>query len=98
MLASNKWLDVYVGGGLEGDFCVGATLAGIELQKDGFGLSVLGAGGIQFNMTDWLGLYVEPEVNYMIPSESRVLETYRSQKPLFFTVATGLRFNLGNNK
>ena len=45
-LASNRWLDVYVGGGLEGDYCLGASLAGEKVvPKDGFSLSALGAGG-----------------------------------------------------
>ena len=60
-LASSRWLDVYVGGGLEGDYCVGASLAGQRVvPKDGFSISALGAGGLQFNMTERLGLYVEP--------------------------------------
>ena len=98
-LASNRWLDVYVGGGLEGDYCVGASLAGEKVvPKDGFSLSALGAGGIQFNMTERLGLYVEPSLSYTFPSESRVLETYRSEKPLFFSISSGLRISFGNKK
>ena len=94
-LASNRWLDVYLGGGLEGDFCVGATLAGSKIPKDGLNFSLLGAGGIQFNMTERLGLYVEPELSYLIPSKSQQLVTYRTQKPLMFSVATGFRITLG---
>ena len=93
-LASNRWLDVYVGGGVSGDWCVGATLAGIDIPRDGFSFSLLGAGGVQFNMTRHLGLYVEPEISWTLPSEKRVLETYRSAHPFLFSVATGLRINL----
>ena len=93
-LASNRWLDVYVGGGVSGDWCVGATLAGKEIPRDGFSFSLLGAGGVQFNMTRRLGLYVEPEISWTFPSEKRVLETYRSAHPFLFSVATGLRINL----
>ena len=93
-LASNRWLDVYVGGGASGDWCVGATLAGKEIPRDGFSFSLLGAGGVQFNMTRRLGLYVEPEISWTFPSEKRVLETYRSAHPFLFSVATGLRINL----
>ena len=93
-LASNRWLDVYVGGGASGDWCVGATLAGKEIPRDGFSFSLLGAGGVQFNMTRHLGLYVEPEISWTLPSEKRVLETYRSAHPSLFSVATGLRINL----
>ena len=93
-LASNRWLDVYVGGGASGDWCVGATLAGKEIPRDGFSFSLLGAGGVQFNMTRHLGLYVEPEISWTLPSEKRVLETWRSAHPFLFSVATGLRINL----
>lgn len=93
-LASNRWLDVYVGGGVSGDWCVGATLAGIDIPRDGFSFSLLGAGGVQFKVTRHLGLYVEPEISWTFPSEKRVLETYRSAHPFLFSVATGLRINL----
>ena len=94
-LANNRWLDVYLGGGLEGDYCIGATLAGESIKRDGFSFSLLGAGGIQLNITKNIGLYVEPELSWTIPSESRVLETWRSEYPFMFSVATGLRINLG---
>lgn len=94
-LASNRWLDVYVGGGFEGDYCVGATLGGDKIDKDGFGLSLLGAGGIQLNLTKQIGLYVEPEISWTIPSESHVLQTYRSDKTMMFSLTSGLRFNFG---
>ena len=94
-LANNRWLDVYFGGGIEGDYCIGATLAGESIKRDGFSFSLLGAGGIQLNITKNIGLYVEPELSWTIPSESRVLETWRSEYPFMFSVATGLRINLG---
>lgn len=94
-LANNRWLDIYLGGGIEGDYCTGATLAGESIHRDGFSLSLIGVGGIQFNITKRIGFFVEPELSWMIPSESRVLETYRSDYPLMFSAATGLRINLG---
>ena len=93
-LASNRWLDVYIGGGIAGDFCVGSTLGGNAFAKDGPAFAVLGAGGLQWNMTKRLGLYLEPELSWTLPSEKHVLKTYRSEHPLVFTVATGLRINL----
>ena len=94
-MASNKWLDVFLGGGLEADYCLGATLAGERIAKDGFGLSLLGAGGIQFNLTKQIGLYVEPQISWIIPSESHVLQTYRSDNPVMFSLTSGIRFNMG---
>ena len=94
-LASNRWLDIYIGGGVEGVFCLAATLAGESIKKDGFGLDLLGTGGVQFNFTYRLGLYVEPQLSWSIPVEAHVLKTYRREHPLIFSVGTGLRLNLG---
>ena len=93
-LARNKWLDVYVGGGIEGNFCIGASRAGEKIKKDGVRISLLGAGGIQFNFAKHIGLYVEPELSWTPNSENHVLETYQSKHPFVFSVVTGLRINL----
>ena len=91
VFASGKRFDVYVGGGLEGEFCVGASLGGMEISKDGFKLSLLGAGGVQLNLTQRLGLYVEPQLMWRIPTDNNALATYRSAHPLMFAVSSGLR-------
>ncbi len=95
-LASNKWLDIYVGGGFEGDFCLGATLAGERIAKDAFCASLLGAGGIQFNLTKRIGVYVEPTLSCTITPENPVPETYRTKHPLMFSVSSGLRITIGH--
>ena len=97
-MASNKLIDVYFGGGIKGDYCLGATLEGKPIKKDGINFSLLGAGGIQFNVTKWLGVYVEPEISYTIPSRRLILETYRTEHPLVFSVASGIRINIGTTK
>lgn len=92
---SSRWLDAYLGAGIKGDLCVGATLDGHSIGKDGPAFRLLGAGGIQFNATRNLGLFVEPEVSWTLPSDRRMLSTYSSEHPWMFTVATGVRINLG---
>lgn len=92
--AQSRWLDVYLGGGVEGAFCAGATLGGQRISGDGFSLSLLGAGGIQFNMSRHVGLYAEPQISWRIPMGTPVLQTYRSTHPLMFSVETGIRINL----
>ena len=87
VFASSPRFDVYLGGGLEADKCLGA---------DGFSLSLQGAGGLQLNLSRRLGLYLEPELSWRIPMGTPVLETYRSQHPLVFTVAGGLRIRINN--
>lgn len=95
-LATNQWLDVYVGAGLSGDLCLGSTLGGNAFAKDGPSLSLLAAGGLQWNMTPRLGLYLEPELSWTAPSDRHLLQTYRQEHPLLFTLSTGLRLTLGN--
>ena len=92
---SGKWLDAYLGAGVKGDLCLGATLGGKSLGKDGPAFRLLGAGGIQFSATRNLSLFVEPEVSWTLPSDRQVLSTYSSEHPWMFTVATGVRINLG---
>ncbi len=93
-LVSHNGLDLYVGGGFAGDYCLTASLGGNLIEKDGLGLSLLGASGIQYHITDRVGIFVEPEISWTIPSESRKLDTYRSEHPIMFTFATGLRLNI----
>lgn len=93
--ASSRWIDAYLGAGVKGDLCLGATLGGEAIGKDGPAFRLLGAGGIQFNATRNLSLFVEPEVSWTLPSDRRVLSTYSSEHPWMFTVATGVRINLG---
>ena len=92
---SSRWIDAYLGAGVKGDLCMGATLDGEAIGKDGPAFRLLGAGGIQFNATRNLSLFVEPEISWALPSERRVLSTYSSEHPWMFTVATGVRINLG---
>ena len=94
--ASCRWLDAYLGAGIKGDLCMGATLDGKSIGKDGPAFRLLGAGGIQFNAARNLSLFVEPEINWTLPSDRRFLSTYSSEHPWMFTVATGVRINLGN--
>ena len=91
---SRRWFDVYLGGGLAGDYCLGATFAGRKIRSDGFGLSVLGAAGGQVNLTERISIYLEPEVSWDALPGRRVLQTYRSENPFMFSLATGLRINL----
>jgi len=93
--ASGRWFEAYIGGGMEGDWCVGATLAGIKIKKDGPTLSLIGAGGMQLNVTRQLGLYVEPQLSWSMPSRARVLDTYRSGNPIAFLTTGGIRFSFG---
>lgn len=95
ILADNGRFEAYVGGGLEGDFCIAASLDGEEIDRDGLSVSFLCAGGIQYNVSKHLGLYVEPELTWTLPSDRHILQTYRYMNPVMFSISTGLRINLG---
>lgn len=94
IIASNTRFDVYAGAGAQGEICLNATYAGYGIPKDGFSLSLLGVGGIQWNVTRRLGFYIEPELSWRVPDGEPVLETYRDRFPVMFSVGTGIRINL----
>lgn len=90
-ITRNKWLDVYVGAGVSTDFCVAASVDGCKTAKDGIGMALNGAGGVLFSISDHFGLFLEPTFSWSIPSDNRVLDTYKSEHPCMLSVATGLR-------
>lgn len=93
-IARNRWFDVYVGAGTSADFCVAAFEDGNRIAKDGISFSLIGAGGVQLNITDNLGLFLDPTFSWNIPSNNRILDTYKSDHPFMFSVSTGLRVNI----
>lgn len=64
------------------------------IEKGGFDFALLGAGGIQFNINNYLGIYVEPEINLTLPSETP--ETYRKWYTVSFQVNSGIRLTIRN--
>ena len=97
-IAKNRWMDVYVGAGGSVDFCVAAHDAGRKIARDGVGFSLIGSGGIQFNISRNLGLFLDPTLSWDITSGSRILDTYRSEHPFMFAVSSGLRFTVPTKK
>ena len=90
--ASIKRLDFYAGGGLEGNFCIAATESGQKMLKEAPSFSLMGAVGMQYRITDVLGLYVEPVLSWTPQAYTGTLKTYNTQHPLMISVSTGLRF------
>lgn len=84
-LARNYMVDVYIGAGVQADYCVGADLIDsrteeahrIEtVKRDGFVFSLLAAGGIQVNANERIGLYLEPELIYTGGEPTKAEENY----------------------
>lgn len=90
----SKVFDAYIGAGISADLCVSALYGGTKIQRDGFGFNILAAGGVQLNITEHIGFFVEPSLSWDLTSKNRVLETYRSLHPLAFSASFGLRFTL----
>lgn len=91
-LASGRWLDLYIGAGIEPEFCTYAKYDGKNIKKDGAALSLIGAGGLQFNFTRHMGIYAEPQFGWYVLSSKKVLDNFRNENPLIFTISTGLRY------
>lgn len=96
-LLRHKRLEAYLGAGMAADFCVSVPRQGGLYHKDGVGFSVAGVGGVQFNITKNIGLYLEPTVSWNLPDKKQKLVTYKSLHPVIFSVSPGLRFTLGND-
>ena len=48
--------------------------------------------GAQYNLTPYLGIYLEPSMQYFF-NDGSLLKTYRTEHPLEFTLPVGLRFH-----
>lgn len=89
-----KRFDAYAGAGMQADFCLAATWDSEAIQRDKPILSLGAAGGVQLNLTQMVGLFVEPQLSWRIPTTNDVLLTYRTRYPCMFSVSAGVRINL----
>lgn len=55
------------------------------------------AAGMQFNITDFMGIYAEPGISYHFDNNSKTTSAY-TEHPLDFTMNFGIRFSLGNSR
>ena len=85
----------------EGDFiCAGqyATTENINFMAvPGKGLICMPVGEEvtrRLNLTQMVGLFVEPQLSWRIPTNNDVLQTYRTRYPCMFSVSAGVRINL----
>ncbi len=87
----NKF-SLYTGVGAQLERCISAKLGSTELSERAWHTSIDGALGVQYRLTNWLGVYAEPEaVYYFTPT---TLSTIRNESPLSFNLRFGLRFIL----
>ena len=89
-----KHFDAYAGAGMQADFCLSAQWDSEAIERDKPAFSLGAAGGVQLNLTRMVGLFVEPQLSWRIPTGGTVLQTYRTQHPWMFSVSAGVRINL----
>ncbi len=98
-----KYFDLYISGNVTLEKAVyarltettkydsGADVAYEKLEIAGVQPSLSAAAGVMFNVTPWLGLYVEPGVAYYFNTGQP--KNYRTENPVSFSLQVGLRFN-----
>jgi hypothetical protein len=82
----------WVGAGGKVDRCVFAHVAGETVQDKAFNWTAVAESGIQYAISNHIGLFIEPEVSWFFRPENPTLLTYRTEHPFMFTVGVGLRF------
>lgn len=90
-LVNRKKFSFYMGVGAQVDKCIYASVGDERLYEKDFLFSLTGAAGIQYNFTNKIGLYLEPDVSFRLNNGS--LETYRYDNPAVISARAGLRFN-----
>ena len=92
LLVDRKHFGLYLGAGAQVDKAVYAKAGTERLRDRTFLFSVNGVCGLQYNINDRFGLYLEPElaVNLNKPE----IATFRSNRELMLSVRAGLRVNL----
>jgi chemotaxis protein histidine kinase CheA len=106
-ILNKKYIRLYAMAGGMGEKCVSGKVTttvyedGVgklrttkkDLDVDGLEWSVNAAGGIQFNFTDYLGIYAEPGVSYHFDNNSNVNTIY-TDRQFDFMLNFGIRFSL----
>ena len=90
----NGPVSVWLGGGGKVDRLVYGKFGSNRVKDNTLNWSIVGDLGIQYDLTKNVGVFLAPEVSYYFKPENPVLQTYRTENPLMFTVGAGLRFSL----
>ncbi len=92
-------MNVYAWGGGEAEYCISnkyrlmsASPVVIPDKAGGFQFSAALGVGIEFKLSDKLGLYIDPSVRYYFHGNQP--KSIRTDKPFMFTFDAGLRFDL----
>ena len=87
---NDKRFTVYVSAGGAIEKCVYGKVGSEKETVNPVQLSVMGAVGAQYNISNRVGIYVEPGVSYFFDDGSPI-ETIRKENPTNFTLQAGIR-------
>ena len=90
----NGPLGAWVGAGGKVDRLVYGKLGSERISDNTFHWSATAVAGIQYELWRNVGVFVEPELSYYFKPSDPVIQTYRTENPLMFTIGAGLRINL----
>ena len=91
LVVNRRYFTFYMGVGAQVDKCVYARVGDERLHEKDFLFSFTGAAGLQYNITNKIGLYLEPDFSLRL--NEGTLETYRHDHFGVISARAGLRFN-----
>lgn len=89
---NRKAFIIYLSGGGAVEKCVYGKMGNETATVSALQLSVTGAVGAQYNISNRIGLYIEPGIAYFFDDGSSV-QTVRKESPCNFSLQAGLRLN-----
>ena len=91
LVVNRRYFTFYMGVGAQVDKCIYASVGDERLHEKDFLFSLTGAAGLQYNITNKIGLYLEPDFSLRL--NEGTLETYRHDHFGVISARAGLRFN-----
>ena len=91
LVVNRRYFTFYMGVGGQVDKCVYARVGNERLHENDFLFSLTGAAGLQYNITNKIGLYLEPDFSLRL--NEGTLETYRHEHFGVISARAGFRFN-----
>lgn len=93
-IVARPQFDAYLKAGAMAEKCLGGT-NDIYLRPDTrtLYLSLNGAAGAEYLISDHLGIFAEPGISYYLPNDSYTISIY-NDNPLSFSLNAGVRFKL----
>ena len=91
LVVNRRYFTFYMGVGAQVDKCVYARVGNERLHEKDFLFSLTGAAGLQYNITNKIGLYLEPDFSLRL--NEGTLETYRHDHFGVISARAGFRFS-----